>query len=151
MWLNQQTLDAVRILMHLATRAPALCRAADVADATGITVMNVRKTVHALGDSGLVTAVRGRQGGVRLAHPPEAVPLAAIVRAFEPKDCPAGFLSPGGGDPRLSAVLFRAHRGFFQPLETTTLADLLRPSAEAAPANAAPPEATAVNTAADRA
>lgn len=126
MWLNQQTFDAIRILLHLAERAPELSRAADAAEATGITVMNVQKTVHALGDTGLIEAVRGRNGGVRLGRAPGAITLAAIVRAFEPKDCPVGFLQLSAADPRISDVLFRAHRGFFQPLEELTLDDLLR-------------------------
>jgi Rrf2 family protein len=125
MWLNQQTLDAIRILLNVAGVHPGLLRASDVAAATGITPLNVQKTVHALGDTGLIEAVRGRNGGVRLACPPSAVSLAAIVRVFEPKDCPAGFLPWSAADARLSDVIFRAHRGFFHPLEQLTLADLL--------------------------
>jgi Rrf2 family protein len=125
MWLNQQTFDAIRILATLAEAHPALQRASDVAGATGITLMNVQKTVHALGDTGLIEAVRGRNGGVRLGRKPEAITLAAIVRVFEPKDCPAGFLPWSTADARVSDVLFRAHRGFFQPLEELTLAAIL--------------------------
>jgi Rrf2 family protein len=125
MWLNQQTYDAIRILLTLAEAHPALRRASDVAAATGITPMNVQKTVHALGETGLIEAVRGRRGGVRLGRRPEAVTLAAIVRAFEPKDCPAGFLPWSTEDQLISDVVFRAHRGFFQPLEELTLATLL--------------------------
>jgi DNA-binding IscR family transcriptional regulator len=87
--------------------------------------MNVQKTVHALGDTGLIEAVRGRHGGVRLGRKPEAITLAAIVRVFEPKDCPAGFLPWSTADARISDVIFRAHRGFFQPLEELTLATIL--------------------------
>jgi Rrf2 family protein len=148
MWLNQQTFDAIRILLHLAERAPHLSRAADAAQGTGITLMNVQKTVHALGDTGLIEAVRGRHGGVRLGRAPDAITLAAIVRAFEPKDCPAGFLQLGAADPRVSDVLFRAHRGFFLPLEEMTLGDLLkdvrqlpmRPPDALAAAGTAPPQ-----------
>jgi Rrf2 family protein len=125
MWLNQQTFDAIQILATLAASHPQLMRASDVAAATHITQMNVQKTVHALGDTGLIEAVRGRKGGVRLGRAPETITLAAIVRVFEPKDCPVGFLPWSTADQRISEVLFRAHRGFFQPLEGFTLADLL--------------------------
>jgi Rrf2 family protein len=125
MWLNRQTFDAIQILATLAGAHPRLLRASDVAAATGVTLMNVQKTVHALGGTGLIEAVRGRNGGVRLGRPPEAITLAAIVRVFEPKDCPAGFLPWSTADRRISEALFRAHRGFFQPLEEFTLADLL--------------------------
>jgi Rrf2 family protein len=141
MWLNQQTFDAIQILATLAKAHPDLLRASDVAAATGITPMNVQKTVHALGDTGLIEAVRGRNGGVRLGRAPETITLAAIVRVFEPKDCPVGFLPSSSADQRISDVLFRAHRGFFQPLEELTLAALLTgvrmPGAEAADASAA--------------
>jgi Rrf2 family protein len=132
MWLNRQTFDAIQILANLAGAHPRLQRASDVALATGITPMNVQKTVHALGDTGMIEAVRGRNGGVRLGRAPETITLAAIVRVFEPKDCPVGFLPWSTADQRISEVLFRAHRGFFQPLEELTLAALLadvRPSA----------------------
>jgi Rrf2 family protein len=125
MWLNQQTFDAIRILVALAEDHPALLRAADVAARTGVTLMNVQKTVHALGDTGLVTAVRGRNGGVKLGRAPDTITLAAIVRVFEPKDCPAGFLPWSMADACVSDVIFRAHRGFFQPLEELTLAAIL--------------------------
>lgn len=152
MWINQQTFDAIRILLHLASMYPALSRASDAAAATGVTVMNVQKTVHALGETGLIAAVRGRKGGMRLGRAPDAITLAAIVRAFEPKDCPVGFLPvsflPSGlADARISAALFKAHRGFFQPLEDVTLTDLmadvsvlLPPGSSVAPELSAPPE-----------
>jgi Rrf2 family protein len=141
MWLNQQTFDAIRILLHLAERAPHLSRAADAAQATGVTLMNVQKTVHALGDTGLIEAVRGRHGGVRLGRPAEAITLAAIVRTLEPKDCPADFLAMGATEPRVAEVLFRAHRGFFRPLEDLTLADLLKDVRPPPPQPAGPPAA----------
>ena len=125
MWLNQQTFDAIRILLHLAQTHPALSRASDASAATGVTVMNVQKTVHALGESGLIEAVRGRNGGMRLGRAPDAITLAAIVRVFEPKDCPVSFLPSGLADARISAALFKAHRGFFQPLEDVTLGALM--------------------------
>jgi Rrf2 family protein len=125
MWLNQQTFDAIQILATLAEVYPRLMRASDVSAATGITQMNVQKTVHAMGDTGLIDAVRGRHGGVRLGRQPHAITLAVIVRVFEPKDCPAGFLPWSATEARISEVLFRAHRGFFQPLEELTLADLV--------------------------
>jgi Rrf2 family transcriptional regulator, nitric oxide-sensitive transcriptional repressor len=141
MWLNQQTFDAIQILVALAEVHPELTRASDVAAATGITLMNVQKTVHALGDTGLINAVRGRNGGVKLGRAPETITLAAIVRVFEPKDCPVGFLPWSMADARISDVIFRAHRGFFQPLEELTLAailaDVRRPTRRGARASAA--------------
>jgi Rrf2 family nitric oxide-sensitive transcriptional repressor len=125
MWLNRQSVDAIQILLALAEVRPALLRASDIASRTGITPLNVQKTVHALGGTGLLEALRGRSGGVRLMRDPGSITLASIVRAFEPNDCPAGFLPWTTVDARISKVLFQAHRGFFQPLEEMTLGALM--------------------------
>ncbi|MBN9064322.1 MAG: hypothetical protein BGP06_02005 [Rhizobiales bacterium 65-9] len=124
MWLNQQTLDAIRLMVDLASRWPSAAKAAELSLSTGITQTNVQKTVHALGRSTLIETERGRRGGVRLVRPADAITIGEIVRAFEPKDCPANFLMASDRDDPVSTLMFRAHRGFFQPLEATTLADL---------------------------
>lgn len=125
MWLNQQTLDAIRIMAALARSRPGQLRAAELAERTGITLTNIQKTAHALGQAGMVTATRGRSGGLRLDTDPAAISIGDIVRIFEPEDCPVAFFSPDGGDDPVQALMFRAHRGFFQPLETTTLAMMI--------------------------
>ena len=127
MWLNQQTVDAIRIMAELAATWPERVRASDLPEQTGITFMNIQKTVHALGLASLVETHRGRHGGIRLARAPEAISIGEIVRAFEPKDCPVNFLMASTVDAAISGLLFQAHRGFFQPLEATFLADLARP------------------------
>ena len=121
MWLNQLTIDAIRIMAELATRWPEQARASDLPAATGITFMNAQKTVHRLGLASLLETQRGRNGGIRLARPPESISIGEIVRAFEPTDCPVSFLAGSAVDFRISSLLFRAHREFFQPLETTML------------------------------
>lgn len=128
MWLNQQTLDAIRIMAELATRWPRLTRASDLVDVTGISFVNIQKTVHALALARLLETSRGRYGGIRLARGPDEINIGEIVRAFEPKDCPVNFLVASTVSAGISALLFKAHRGFFQPLEATTLADLDLPA-----------------------
>lgn len=143
MWLNQQTLDAIRLMVDLASRWPNATKAADLAAATGITPMNVQKTVHALGRSALIETERGRHGGVRLVRTADAITIGEIVRAFEPKDCPANFLMASKRDDPVSMLMFRAHRGFFQPLEATTLADLEQAPGRQKRAGASPEGASA--------
>jgi Rrf2 family transcriptional regulator, nitric oxide-sensitive transcriptional repressor len=123
MWLNQQTLDAIRIMAELAATWPKLARASEVASASGITMMNVQKTVYALAQADLLETVRGRQGGVRLARAADQINIGEIVRTFEPKDCPANFLPHAHADAALAQLMFKAHRGFFQPLETALLSE----------------------------
>ena len=123
MWLNQQTIDAIKIMAELSASWPELARTSDVAATTRITMMNVQKTVYALGQSGLLETVRGRRGGVRLGRPAELISIGEIVRVFEPKDCPANFLPNAAADAALARLMFKAHRGFFQPLETALLSE----------------------------
>jgi Rrf2 family transcriptional regulator, nitric oxide-sensitive transcriptional repressor len=123
MWLNQQTLDAIRIMAELAATWPVLVRTSEVAASSGITMMNVQKTVYALGQADLLETVRGRQGGVRLSRAADRISIGEIVRAFEPKDCPANFLPRAEADAALARLMFKAHRGFFQPLETALLSE----------------------------
>jgi Rrf2 family protein len=125
MWLNQQTVDAIRIMAELAVFWPERARASDLSAPSGITFMNIQKTVHALGVAGLVETQRGRAGGIRLARAPETISIGEIVRAFEPTDCPVSFLETSPVAGSVSRLLFQAHRGFFTPLETTTLNALL--------------------------
>ena len=124
MWLNQQTFDAIRIMGALAERWPNLARAQELSQATGVTLTNIQKTSSDLGQAGLIEAVRGRAGGVRLIRIPDQISIGSIVRVFEPKDCPVNFLTVHPRDRAISGVLFKAHRGFFQPLEETWLSEL---------------------------
>lgn len=128
MWLNQQTLDAIRIMAELAVRWPRLTRASDLVDVTGISFVNIQKTVHALATARLLETSRGRYGGIRLARGPDEINVGEVVRAFEPKDCPVNFLVASTVSVGISNLLFKAHRGFFQPLEAVTLADLDLPA-----------------------
>jgi Rrf2 family transcriptional regulator, nitric oxide-sensitive transcriptional repressor len=123
MWLNQQTIDAIKIMTELSASWPDLARTSDVAATTSITMMNVQKTVYALGQSGLLETVRGRHGGVRLSRPADRICIGEIVRVFEPKDCPANFLPNTTADAALARLMFKAHRGFFQPLEVALLSE----------------------------
>jgi Rrf2 family transcriptional regulator, nitric oxide-sensitive transcriptional repressor len=123
MWLNQQTIDAIKIMTELSASWPALAKTSDVAATTHITIMNVQKTVYALGQSGLLETVRGRNGGIRLGRPADRISIGDIVRAFEPKDCPANFLPNATADAAMARLMFKAHRGFFQPLEIVLLSE----------------------------
>ena len=112
-------------MVTLAERWPNLARAQDISEATGVTLTNIQKTSSDLGQAGLIEAVRGRAGGVRLIRNPEQISIGSIVRVFEPKDCPANFLTVHPRDIAISDVLFKAHRGFFQPLEQICLSELM--------------------------
>jgi Rrf2 family nitric oxide-sensitive transcriptional repressor len=138
MWLNQRTVDAIRLMAELSARWPHAVKAAELAEATGITFLNVQKTAHALSRAGLLEAERGRYGGLRLVRAADELKVAEIVRAFEPADCPANFLMTDQSSDPVAKLMFRAHRGFFQPLEETTLADIEPRAVARKPGQAAP-------------
>ena len=58
MWLNQRTVDAIRLMAELSARWPKAVKAAELAAITGITFLNVQKTAHALARAGLIEAER---------------------------------------------------------------------------------------------
>lgn len=124
MWLNQKTVDAIRIMAALAKVYPDAAKASDLVEPTGITLLNVKKTANLLAQAGLVEATRGRRGGLRIARAADRIGIGEIVRAFEPNDCPVNFLMMSEIDAAISNLLFSAHRGFFSKLEAATLADI---------------------------
>ncbi len=124
MWLNQKTVDAIRIMAALGRLYPEAAKASDLVETTGITLLNIKKTANLLAQSGLIETTRGRKGGLRIARSAERIGIGEIVRAFEPNDCPVNFLMMSEIDAAISALLFKAHRSFFSQLEATTLADI---------------------------
>jgi Rrf2 family nitric oxide-sensitive transcriptional repressor len=128
MRLNRSTSHAIRILIDCAGAGDALVKVADLSQRLGITMQNVFKIVHILSRAGLVAAVRGRHGGVRLARPAGSIRIGDIVRAME-----ATALSPRAEgvavpDHALSAgvnrVLDSALEAFTAILDRHTLAEL---------------------------
>lgn len=129
MWLNQRTVDAIRIMAALADTNAGPVTAAKLAAITAITPRNVQKTANILVQAGFILATRGRHGGLRIARPATTILVSEIARAFEPADCPVSFLPTSAPDDRLSHLIFSAHRAFFRSLETMALADLVAPRA----------------------
>jgi Rrf2 family nitric oxide-sensitive transcriptional repressor len=92
------------------------------------------KVVHQLGVHGYVKSVRGKNGGLSLAKPAEALAIGAVVRDTETDIALAECFQKGGACRiapacRLTGILREAADAFFAVLDKYTLADLLlRPS-----------------------
>ncbi|MGQ7830038.1 RrF2 family transcriptional regulator [Altererythrobacter sp. Z27] len=82
MRLNLMTDYALRLLMYLATEERTVS-VDEIADAYGISRNHLMKVGQQLSAMGLVTAKRGRGGGLALAVPPEEVSVGAVVRQLE--------------------------------------------------------------------
>lgn len=71
------------ILAHLSGADGDLHTAADIAARTGIGVPTASKLLKILGKAGLVTSVRGSQGGYQLARPADEISAAEVIDALE--------------------------------------------------------------------
>ncbi len=121
----------LRVLMYLALDRTRLATIPEIADAYGISENHLMKVVHRLAQAGLVESVRGKGGGVRLAHPPEAIRLGAVVRASE-GDAPIVDCLSDDPHPcritvpcQLKGILVDAFDALYDALDRHTLADLV--------------------------
>ncbi len=147
MRLNKSTSHAIRILVDCARANGELTKVADLASSLGITMQNVFKIVHILSRAELLTAVRGRNGGVRLTRGPDVIRIGDIVRAMETTELELES-DTGRSDPAVSRgvnrVLDTARDAFIAILDQHFLGDLVaattKPSVvrQARPARRAP-------------
>lgn len=126
MKLNKSTSHAIRILIDCAKGDGALVKVADLAARLDLTLQNAFKIVHILSRAELLTAVRGRNGGVRLTRPADEIRIGDIVRAMEATEIE---LDDGGSrDTAVSRgvnkVLDNALDAFIDVLDQHTLADI---------------------------
>lgn len=143
MRLTTMTDYALRLLMYVAHHPDRLCTVAEIAGAYGISQAHLMKITHQLGLAGFIETVRGKGGGMRLAAPPAAISLGAVVRAieadFELVECfGSGNRCALTGYCRLAQILAGALDGFIGHLDHHTLADLVPELQASASASAAP-------------
>jgi Rrf2 family nitric oxide-sensitive transcriptional repressor len=120
---------SLRLLMYLAAlERGAWTTTPSVAQAFGISLNHLQKSVQGLVRAGYVEALQGRAGGVRLAKPPEDIRIGAVVAELEGSgclvDCGRG-PCPLAGKCLLKAALDDAERGFVRALDRYTLADVV--------------------------
>jgi Rrf2 family nitric oxide-sensitive transcriptional repressor len=141
MRLTTMTDYALRLLMYVAQHGERLCTIAEVAQAHSISEAHLMKITHQLALGGWLETVRGKGGGMRLAQPPQAINLGAVVRSVEPDFALVECFGTGSactltGRCGLAGVLHGALLDFMQHLDGYTLADVLqkprseRPSGE---------------------
>ncbi len=123
---------AVVALVELAGRPsdrPVLVK--ELAEAKQIPPAFLAKLVPALVRAGILSSVRGRNGGVTFARPPMEVPLADVVRTIEGegyfRDCLFS-LAPCDGTPNCAvhSVWGGLRDNIIRFLEQTTIGDIAR-------------------------
>lgn len=124
--------NALRCLIYLGVTREETVTVGDVALRMQMSEDHLLKVVQRLVQLGYVQSIRGRNGGIRLAKDPAAIPVAEVVRATEDNlalvpcfaDAEACPISPAC---TLAHCLDDALNAFFGVLEGYTLADLVQP------------------------
>lgn len=130
--LNQSADYALRAVLYVArSDGRRSCKAGAIAKAIGVPRNYLGKVLHGLVTAGVLTSVRGPNGGFRLAVAPAHLTLAAVVEPFH--RLPERKVCLLGDRPCDSAQPCVAHRhwqriadqvtSFFR---TTTIAEMLR-------------------------
>ena len=132
MRLTAYTDYTLRTLIYLALRPDRAATIADIATAYRVSEAHLTKIVHQLGLAGDIASTRGRGGGIRLAKPPEAINLGAVVRRTEPDMAIVPCFGDAAACPIdeacvLSDALRQALDAFLAVLDRYTLADLVVP------------------------
>ena len=140
MQLTLRSNHAVRMLIYAALGREAYSTVKEIASACHASEHHMAKIANHLVHMGILQAVRGRNGGVRLAQEPSEINLGAVVREMENgsylTEC---FIEDGTEKtcPLLPACTYRAilvdaQEAFFAVLDRFKLSDILtKPAAMA--------------------
>lgn len=131
MRLTQFTDYALRTLLYLGVHDDRLVPVSEVARSYRVSHNHLVKVAAMLTELGVVEAVRGRGGGLRLAVDPAEVNVGWVIRRTEPDfhlvECfdRATDTCPITPACMLKKVLHEARRNFLETLDRYTLADFL--------------------------
>jgi Rrf2 family nitric oxide-sensitive transcriptional repressor len=129
MRLTKSTSHAIRILIDCARAGDQLIKVAELSERLEITQQNVFKIVNLLARAGLIEAMRGRNGGVKLARAAPQIRIGDVVRATEvtrvaiEESGAASVRRQGHG---VNRVLDDALEAFIEVLDRHTIADMAR-------------------------
>ena len=127
---------ALRVLMYVALQPERRPTIAEIAGSYGISKNHVMKVVYQLSLAGYLDTVRGQNGGVRLARPPQEIVLGEIVRRTEPDMAIVPCFAPTSAACvllpacKLRRALHEARDAFLAVLDGYSLADLADNRAE---------------------
>jgi Rrf2 family nitric oxide-sensitive transcriptional repressor len=131
MRLTQFSDYALRTLIYLGACDDRLVSVTEIARSYRISYNHLVKVTGRLVELGLVEAVRGRGGGLRLAVDPSAIRVGWLIRRTEPDmdlvECFNSTLDTCPITPacRLRHMLKEATQAFLETLDRYTLADML--------------------------
>lgn len=129
---------AMRTLMFCAMNTGRVVRKSEVAAAINASENHLAQVIHKLSQTGFISTVRGRTGGLKLGMAAESIRVGTVIRSLEasvpftecmergPKSinhCPLD------GVCRLKCALSDALEAFYASLDRLTLADMVHDNA----------------------
>jgi Rrf2 family nitric oxide-sensitive transcriptional repressor len=133
MHITRYTDYSLRVLIYVALKGQELCTIREIADSYDISKNHLMKVVQELNNKGYLSALRGKNGGLRLAGRPEDINIGRLVRDTEQdfvlvecfnrvQNAPGCVIAPVC---QLKRVLAEALEAFFAVLDQYTLADII--------------------------
>lgn len=129
MQLTSFTDYGLRALIYMASLPEdQMTNISQVTEVYGVSRNHMVKIINQLSRVGFVTAVRGKNGGIRLGKPADQIRIGDVVRQLEPLalvNCSIEFchITPAC---RLKQVLHTAVQNFLKELDQYTLADMVK-------------------------
>jgi Rrf2 family protein len=133
MKLDPRIYTGILVARELVKHPENFASAREIAEKLGLPEIPVRQALVRLRRAGILQAEKGRQGGYRLAKPPEKIPLLSVLRALSDGDPVLALFSergrrgkpytPDKKDPT-AGLWQRLEREFWKFFEDKTLADL---------------------------
>ncbi|WP_265519322.1 RrF2 family transcriptional regulator [Nitratireductor luteus] len=123
---------ALRMLMMLGIRDGEPVTVQQVAESFGLSRNHLLKVALKLRNLSVITATRGRSGGIALARRPEDINIGAIIRATEDDFAMVECMKTDGGacllSPacRLKGVVHEALQAYLAVFDKYSLADLIQ-------------------------
>ncbi|MDY0308383.1 MAG: Rrf2 family transcriptional regulator [Castellaniella sp.] len=128
---------AVRLLIYLGSHRDRLCTIAEIAQAYRISEPHLMKITHRLAQRGWIRTVRGKNGGMELAHEPGEIRLGALIRDMENDLALVECMGTDNhcilnGHCGLKPIIAGAMQAFMDHLDAHTLADVIPSTPSAA-------------------
>lgn len=129
MQLTSFTDFGLRALIYLATLPEGeMTSIARVTAVYGVSRNHMVKIINQLSHEGLVAAIRGKKGGIKLGRPANQIVIGEVIRKMEPLalvNCAPGFCHITSAC-RLQHILEDATQAFLAECDKHTLADLVK-------------------------
>lgn len=142
----------MRLLMYLGEHPDRLCTIGEIAQVYDISQPHLMKVTNRLSRTGWIETIRGKNGGMRLAHDPADISIGAVVRDIENDLALVECMGEKQhciliGQCALPRILSGALTQFMEYLDQYCLADLLVPAGNVYPPDEQPVKVVSIHSA----